>query len=165
MRAAAAALMIWIALSAAGFAQDAAAPVVGRATVIDTDVIIVDGERFFLFGVEAFEEQQMCFLNGRPWACGSIAYRELEIIVAEGEVSCVRRQDPDRRRARFPFATCTVNGTDVAEEMARRGMALALRDQSEDYIAAEEAAKAAEAGIWRGIFVAPWVYRDNLRGL
>ena len=146
-------------------AQEAPAPVTGTATVIDTDVIVVDGERFYLFGVDAFEEAQICFLNGRPWACGAIAYRELEILVDEGPVTCARRQDPDRRRARFPWATCTVAGADIAEEMVRRGMAMAVRDQTEDYVAAEVEAEATGAGIWAGIFVPPWEYRDNRRGM
>ena len=158
-------VLLWFGLCSAAAAQDAAEPIVGPATVIDTDVMIVAGERLFLFGIEAFEKEQVCFLNGRPWDCGSIAYRELEIIVAEGEAVCVRRADPDRRRIRFPWATCTINGVDIAAEMARRGMALAQREQTEDYVADEEAAAAAEAGIWKGIFVAPWTYRDNLRGL
>ena len=165
MRSAAAAIIVWIVLGAASFAQDVPATIVGPITVIDADVVMVDGERFFLFGIDAFEQEQTCFLNGQPWACGSIAYRELEIIVAEGEATCVRRQDPDQRRAQSPWATCTVNGLDIAEEMTRRGMALAIREQTEDYVAAEEAAEANEAGIWRGLFVPPWVYRRNLRGL
>lgn len=161
MRAATTAI-VWIVLGTASFAQDAPATIVGPITVMDTDVVMVDGERFFLFGIEAFEREQTCFLNGQPWACGSIAYRELEIIVAEGEAKCVRRQDPDPRRAQSPWATCTVNGLDIAEEMARRGMALAIREQTEAYVAAEEAAEANEAGIWQGLFVPPWVYRGNL---
>jgi endonuclease YncB( thermonuclease family) len=160
-----AAVAVGMVLGATAWAQEAREPVSGPATVMSTDVIVVDGKRLFLFGIDAFETEQICFLNGRPWACGAIAYRELEIIVAEGDATCEYRVDTDRRRARFPWATCTINGADIAEEMAVRGMALARRDQSQDYIAAEAAAEAAGVGMWQGIFVPPWEFRDNLRGM
>lgn len=147
------------------YAQDESDPIVGLATVLDTDVIVVAGKRLFLFGIEAFEAQQVCFLNGKPWQCGSIAYRELQILVAEGEATCVRRKETNRRRMRFPWATCKINGVDIAEEMVRRGMAMAQREQSEDYIDEENYAELNKIGIWKGNFLSPWAYRDKLRGM
>ena len=165
MRIAVITLLFCVSLGANALGQDAPPPIVGVGTAIDTDVIAVGGERIFLFGIEAFEKEQMCFLNGRPWACGAVAFRELQIILAEGEISCVRRKDSNRRRFRKPWATCHLNGADIAEQLARRGMALAMREQSTDYVAAEQQAESTEAGIWKSIFVPPWTYRDNLRGM
>ena len=147
------------------YAQNESDPIVGIAKVLDTDVIDVAGKRLFLFGIEAFEAQQLCFLNGKPWHCGQIAYRELQILVAEGEATCTLRKDTDRKRMRFPWATCTINGIDIAEEMVRRGMAMALREQSEDYIDDENYAELNKIGIWKGNFLPPWAYRDKLRGM
>ena len=158
-------LSILILGSLQSFAQDATVQVVGQATAIDSDAIDVNGKRLFLFGIEAFESKQTCILNGRVWHCGQIAHRELEIIVAEGEVSCVRRKEVDRKRMRFPWATCKIGEMDIAEAMVRRGMAFAQREQSKDYIAAEEEAKANLTGVWKSNFLTPWEYRDRLRGM
>ena len=43
--------------------------------------------------------------------------------------------------------------------MVRGGWALAARPESLDYVALEEAAAKARAGLWRGDFVQPWVFR------
>ena len=118
MRIAVITLLFCVSLGANALGQDAPPPIVGVGTAIDTDVIAVGGERIFLFGIEAFEKEQMCFLNGRPWACGAVAFRELQIILAEGEISCVRRKDSNRRRFRKPWATCHLNGADIAEQLA-----------------------------------------------
>ena len=66
---------------------------------------------------------------------------------------------------RFPWATCKIGEMDIAEAMVRRGMALAQREQSKDYIAAEEEAKANLTGVWKSNFLTPWEYRDRLRGM
>lgn len=42
-------------------------------------------------------------------------------------------------------------------------MALAFREQSTDYVAAEEAAKAAGVCMWRGEFETPWDWLDEER--
>lgn len=156
-----ASLIIALALSPA-FAQES---VTGRAVVLDTDRIVIDGNQFFLFGIDAFEEAQTCFLNGQPWACGAVAYRELEILVDEGPVTCTPRRDQNPRRMRFPWATCTVGDTDIAEAMVRAGFAFVVADQSEEYLSAQAEAEAAEVGGWQGIFIVPWEYRDRLRGI
>ncbi|NBW05383.1 MAG: thermonuclease family protein, partial [Alphaproteobacteria bacterium] len=41
------------------------------------------------------------------------------------------------------------------------GMALAYRRYADDYIADEEAARAARLGLWAGQFDAPWEWRRS----
>ena len=43
--------------------------------------------------------------------------------------------------------------------MVRIGMALARRDQSEDYVGDERAARGEEVGVWLSCFDAPWEWR------
>lgn len=167
-----AATLVWFGLAAGlggrAYAQ-AAVPddkeYVGNARVIDTDVLEVDGQRFVLYGIDAMEQEQNCFLNGKQWSCGAVAYRELEKIVAEegGAVTCTPRQDANPRRPATPWGTCVIGGKDIAELMVRRGMAVAVRDQSLDYVAAEKAADMAGIGVWQGPFILPWEYRERLR--
>jgi len=41
--------------------------------------------------------------------------------------------------------------------------ALAYRRYSEDYVEAEDAARAAKTGLWQGAFVPPWDWRQGTR--
>ncbi len=170
-RAGAAALTLC--LGATSASAQAAAPaldvdaknVVGNAQIIDTDILYVNGQRFHLFGIDALEQDQSCFLNGRPWSCGAVAYREMEKILFEegGPVACTPREDPDPRRRGTSWGTCMINGKDIADLLVRRGMALAVREQTMDYVAAEKVADVAGVGAWQGPFILPWEYRQRLR--
>lgn len=141
-------------------AQDKAA--VGNARIVDADILEVSGQRFHLFGIDAPEPQQTCFLNGPPWACGAVAYREMEKILFEegGQVACTPRDAVDGKRPAARFATCFVNGKDIASLMVCRGMAAAQSAQSKDYLEDEKAAERAGIGIWQGPFIPPWEYRE-----
>ena len=133
----------------------------GVATVVGADSLFIGEQRFHLFGIDALEDEQNCFVNGRPWACGAVAYRELEILVQEGDTTCVPRSGSDPRRPGTAWATCTSSGRDLAEEMVLRGYALAVREMTEDYVAAERAAEEAGVGVWRGLFIPPWEHRET----
>ncbi len=47
--------------------------------------------------------------------------------------------------------------------MVSEGWALAYRKYSKDYVAAEDAAREAGKGLWRGKFVPPWDWRRGER--
>jgi endonuclease YncB( thermonuclease family) len=140
-------------------------PVTGNALVLTADRLAIGENQFFLFGIDGFEEGQTCFINGQPWACGAVAFRELQILADVGPVTCTPQRDRNPRRMRFPWGTCVAGGVDLAEAMVRAGYAFVVIDQSEAYLDAQAAAEADGAGAWQGIFIAPWEYRDRLRGL
>ncbi len=54
-------------------------------------------------------------------------------------------------------------GYQLSEGMTYTGWALALRPVSERYVAFEERARTARRGLWKGLFVAPWEWRDGAR--
>ncbi|MEE8445228.1 MAG: thermonuclease family protein [Alphaproteobacteria bacterium] len=68
-----------------------------------------------------------------------------------------------RDRYRRLIAVCFVGRIDLNEQMVLRGWALAYRRYSMAYVRAEQAAKAAGVGMWRGRFVAPWEWRKRKR--
>jgi len=47
--------------------------------------------------------------------------------------------------------------------MVREGWALADRQYATDHVAAEDDARKARAGLWRGEFAAPWDWRQRNR--
>jgi endonuclease YncB( thermonuclease family) len=144
------------------FGGDASAQVTGLATVLSSDNISINGQTFRLYGIDAIDFHQYCYVDGEPWACGASATRALQVLLEPFPVTCDPRpeRDGDAR-----FAVCTTAEGDVAEIMIRRGWAVAYRAQSDDYVAAETEARAAGEGAWRGTFAEPWVYREEMAAI
>jgi endonuclease YncB( thermonuclease family) len=158
MRALNYALAVLLAGAVPAAAQDAAA-VSGPAEVVDSDALHVGDKSVMLWGIESMERGQTCSIKREPWQCYAAAVRALETLAGAGEVSCQIRGKPD------PYGrllgVCTVAGVDLNEALVRKGFALAKRDETEDYVAAEEAAKAEHLGLWQGEFILPSAYRRS----
>ncbi|MGD9739817.1 MAG: thermonuclease family protein [Bauldia sp.] len=137
----------------------AAAQVSGRATALSSDSLSINGEAFALFGIDGVELHQFCFVNGRPLACGATATRAFQTLVDPVVVTCTPTGATAGAAA---VAVCTSEEGDLADLIVREGWALADREISTDYVAAEDAARAEGVGVWQGTFVEPWTYRSNL---
>ena len=129
----------------------------GKAEPVDGDSLIIKGYEIRLFGADAFEYHQTC---GRMM-CGEIAADTLRQLVEGRTVICEKR-DTDRygrivatcRTKCRPSVTC-----DLGQEMVRRGLAVAYRHYSMQYVPDEMAAKRARAGAWAHGFDAPQTWR------
>lgn len=134
----------------------------GIASVQGADKLVVGGTEVRLFGIDAPEARQPCSVDERDWDCGSAAAKTLLDLAGDQDLECdVRLKDRFRRI----YAVCRVRGEDINAAMVRAGMALAVRSESEDYVADEEAAAAAKAGMWRGTFLEPWNFREKVTGV
>lgn len=148
------------------FAQ--AETIIGRASVIDGDTIEIRGERIGLYGIDAFESDQVCHGQGKTVPCGRIAAIMLDGLIGGKTVTC-HTQDKDRYGR--VLAICTVPNnfpppsppTDLGWFMVGQGFALAYRQYSERYIGVEEQAKRDRSGMWKGDFIPPWEYRASKR--
>jgi endonuclease YncB( thermonuclease family) len=145
--------------------------IVGPALAIDGDSLSVGGREVRLQGVDAPEMAQSCKdANGRPWACGVAARDALAGLLARGPATCaIDPRDPADRYGRT-LARCAAGGADLGEAMARAGLAVAydrylayregdLRPYAPALLAAEDEARAARRGIWRGRFDLPELWR------
>jgi endonuclease YncB( thermonuclease family) len=130
----------------------------GKAYVIDGDTLVVDGARVRLFGVDAFEMNQSCRVQGnRDYLCGELAKETLETFIGSDPVLCTV-QDIDRYgRAVSICRSSSVD--DLGAAMVHAGLALAYRQFSTAYVAIEEGARDARAGAWQGFFMEPWRVR------
>ena len=136
-----------------------AAPLTGPAKVIDGDTIVVAGELVRLHGIDAPELDQTFLWRGEPVACGTMALAALEALTAGVKLRCeVVERD---RHGRLVAKVFSPNGVDIGRRLVSAGWALAYRRYSKDYVAAENEARKARRGMWRGTFVKPWEWRAS----
>jgi endonuclease YncB( thermonuclease family) len=134
--------------------------VAGAASVIDGDTIEIHGARIRLHGIDAPESSQLCTRYRRRYRCGQEAAFALDDKIGRQVVSCERR---DTDRYGRMVAVCTAGGVDLSRWLVRQGHALAYRKYSLDYVADEDVARAAKAGIWAGEFQDPAEVRHPRR--
>ncbi len=153
----------WLALATAASAQAPLIEISGPARVLEGDLLVIAETHppVRLWGVDAPEKTQPCFIDGEFWDCFAVAIRTLETMVHEQELTCTQRLDDSRRRRGKVYVVCMIGDTDVGWEMVRLGMAVAFREQSEDYVAAEDTAHEAGVGVWRGQFQMPWEWMQE----
>ncbi len=126
--------------------------------VIDGDSLRSGDLRIRVHGIDAPEMRQSC-VDGRgaSWACGKAARTAMTEIVSNAPNLQCDLLDVDRY-GRLVMR-CMAGDTDIAAALVRRGLALAYRRHASDYIAAEQAAEKAGAGMWQGKFDPPWEWR------
>ncbi|EGF90641.1 nuclease family protein [Asticcacaulis biprosthecium C19] len=137
----------------AGTAQAKPRVLSGKAWAIDGDTIVIKGQHIRLYGIDAFEEGQVC---GRM-ACGGKATVAMEGLIGKGILSC-EQQDVDGY-GRVVAICKSSSGVDLGREMVRRGLAVAYRSYSTRYLADERWAKANKHGAWAHGFDSPLHWR------
>jgi endonuclease YncB( thermonuclease family) len=65
------------------------------------------------------------------------------------------------RHGRLVAKVFSPNGVDISRRLVSAGWALAYRQYSTDYVDAEDEARTAKCGMWRGSFVKPRVWRAS----
>jgi endonuclease YncB( thermonuclease family) len=140
-------------------AQTQATEIRGMAEVIDADIIRIGEQRVILWGIDAPERRQTCLLNGDPWGCYDVAFRQLQLLAGRGEVVCYFHGDPDPFGRRF--GVCESGGSDLNAEMVAAGLALAYAEETDAYLPQMGEAISAGAGLWQigAQFEEPWEFR------
>jgi endonuclease YncB( thermonuclease family) len=129
----------------------------GDVLIVDGDTLDVGGVRYRINGIDAPEAGQSCTTErGKSWACGDAATNTLYDLTLGKKVSCeVLATDSYGRKV----ARCVTGQTDLARAMVERGMAWAFLKFSDEYETAQDAAKTAKIGIWRGPSQPAWEFR------
>lgn len=155
-------LLVLAALALSGLAPSALAETfAGRARVIDGDSLAIGARQVRLHGIDAPEARQTCTgADGRDWACGAWATRELAALVADRQTVCETR---DIDRYGRSVARCRVDGQDLGRALVHAGAAMAYRRYSQAYVGDEAAAKRAGRGIWQGELLSPEAHRAATR--
>ncbi|WP_238368523.1 thermonuclease family protein [Mesobacterium pallidum] len=152
-------LSMLLAVSLPVSARTAEPDITGIPEVIDADILKFGQQRVILWGVDAPDPRQQCWINGTYWGCHEAAKRRLQLLAGRGEVSCTFKGEPDPFH-RY-FGVCTSGGQDLSAEMVKSGLALAYTEQSEDYLPQMAESIAESAGLWQVgvLFEEPWLFR------
>jgi endonuclease YncB( thermonuclease family) len=136
--------------------------VMGLASVVDGDTLMIRGTSIRLWGVDAPKGTQLCRKkDGDQYPCGVEAANDLDTFIAMRPVDC----NPIRLdRYGRTLATCAVGGADLGEWLVRNGLALDWPQYSKGrYGSIQREAKQAGRGMWKGSYVIPWRYRVCVR--
>ena len=124
--------------------------------VIDGDTFLLQGKKIRLYGIDAPEKAQNCFVWDSIVPCGQIARHALMGFVAGSNVRCdPMYMDSNGRNV----SRCWAGAFDLSAVMARTGLAVAYQGNLNGYAIQQDRAKAQRRGIWKGRFVLPWVWR------
>ncbi|MQW89460.1 succinoglycan biosynthesis protein exoi [Sinorhizobium saheli] len=129
----------------------AAEPVVGTASVIDGDTIEIGGQRIQLNGVDAPEKWHVCLdESGADYRCGAESASALAAFLSASRPT--RCEFVGRDRHGRPKGTCfRADGMDVNRWLVETGNAVDRETHGNGlYASAQEIARSAGAGIWRG---------------
>ncbi|TXN21426.1 thermonuclease family protein [Methylobacterium sp. WL19] len=141
----------------------AAEPITGGASVVDGDTLDIGGTRIRLHGIDAPESAQLCNRKaGETFRCGQTAALALADRIGSAPVSCDPRDIDKYGRT---VAVCRKGAEDLNAWLVAQGHAVAYRRYSEDYITAEDTAKAGKLGIWAGSFTTPGDWRKGERAM
>ena len=152
-----AAALIGAALLAAPAAQAQDDTIVGKAFVVDANVLTIKGKKVRLFGIDAPDRKQSCTSEkGGSYPCGVRAANALDMMVRGKEVRCEPR---GIGADHLVLATCSLAGLDLASGMVEAGWATANTLFAPQYAATQDAAKTAKAGLWQGEFQPPAEWR------
>ena len=132
--------------------------VLGPARAIDGDTLEVSGKRVRLYGIDAPESDQSCQKEGANWACGQMATEQLSALIEGQQVEC-RGSGVDQYGRML--AVCTAGLEQLNKVMVEQGWAVAYRQYSDVYVAAELRAKSNHLGIWSSTFTLPSDYRHS----
>ena len=130
--------------------------VIGEATVVDGDTLLIGEERIRIFGIDAPENNQDC---GDGWPCGREATSAMEELAGGKSIRC---EGDTRDVYGRLIAVCYAGSLDVGGDLVRQGLALAYRKYSMAYVEHEDEAREHGRGMWSGPFVAPWDWRRGV---
>jgi endonuclease YncB( thermonuclease family) len=143
----------------------------GTDDVVDGDTIRLGDVSMRLAGIDAPEDDQVCFSVDEEKNCGTEAREALVKLVKGRVVICAKPEDNPKLRDRYgrPLVRCTVrvdasSRFDLAYRLAQDGYATApeLNGEEDDTFATEIAEAAKDGrGIWAYCLLKPTVWRNN----
>ena len=135
----------------------------GQIKVVDADTIIFNNEKIRLYGIDAPEKEQSCYVKKKAWPCGKIATEYLRNLLKDVSPPSFQCKISSKDRYGRSIGVCYIEDENLNKNLVANGWALAYRNYSKDYILNEKLASQKKIGIWEGEFVKPWDWRRGVR--
>ena len=135
----------------------------GQIKVVDADTIIVNNEKIRLYGIDAPETEQYCYIEKEAWPCGKEATEYLKSLLKDVSLPSMHCKISSKDRYGRSIGVCYIDDRNINRNLVASGWALAYRQYSKTYIHVEKLASKKKIGIWQGEFIEPWNWRRGVR--
>ena len=135
----------------------------GQIKVVDADTIIVNNEKIRLYGIDAPETKQYCYIEKEAWPCGKQATEYLKNLLKDISPPSLYCEISSKDRYGRSIGVCYIEDKNINSNLVESGWALAYQHYSKDYINVEKLASKNKIGIWQGEFIEPWNWRKGMR--
>ena len=135
----------------------------GQIKVVDADTIIFNNEKIRLYGIDAPETEQDCYVEKEAWPCGKQATEYLKSLLKDVSPPSLYCNISSKDSYGRSIGVCYIEDQDINSNLVESGWALAYQQYSKDYINVEKLASKKKIGIWQGEFIEPWNWRKGMR--
>ena len=129
----------------------------GKAYAIKGNIIEIEEQKIQLYGIDAPELEQICYVKGQPWQCGLTAKQKLAEKIAEKSLTCLIKEQENNH---IPLAECFVGKQNLNAWLVEQGWAIADRQNSRNFISHEILAQRNHKGIYQSEFLKPSLWRE-----
>ena len=144
--------------------QCAAAELSGYAeTIPESGFIELQGKELLLNGVQIIPNNATCEDSNGFWSCGESAWEKLKIKLNSGPVHCTLILDLQNPEGNPEKAKCLLKKENLSSWLVSRGWALTNEEPDEFLSSQENLANKNNAGIWRGGFTPPDLWRTSYK--
>jgi len=140
------------------------AELAGKAeTVPESGFIKLQGKELSLKGIQFISHNALCKDTDGQWPCGESAWEELKNKLDSGPVHCTLISDLQNPERNPEQANCHLKKENLSIWLVSRGWALTNKDPDEFLSSQENLASENNAGIWRGGFIPPDLWRTSFK--
>ena len=144
--------------------QSAATELSGNAeTIPDSGFIELQGKELSLHGIQIIVHNATCKDSNGQWSCGKSAWKALKIKLDSGPVHCTLISDLQNPEGNPEQANCVLKKENLSIWLVSRGWALTNKEPDEFLSSQENLASENNAGIWRGGFIPPDLWRTSFK--
>ena len=124
---------------------------------------MLQGKGLLLYGVQIIPQNATCKDSNGQWSCGKSAWETLEKKLDSGPVHCTLISDLQNPEGNTEQANCLLKKENLSIWLVSRGWALTNKEPDEFLSSQENLASENNAGIWRGGFIPPDLWRTSLK--
>ena len=144
--------------------QSVAVELKGNAEIIPKSGLIkLQGRELLLHGIHIIPQNATCKDGNGEWSCGNTTWEILKNKLNSGPVHCTLISDRHNHEGKPEQANCLLKKENISIWLVSRGWALTNKEPDEFLSSQENLASENNAGIWRGGFIPPDLWRTSFK--